>query len=47
MRLEFYEFLRPEQKFSSLEDLRQEVLRNAAQTREYFEKTGISGGFLR
>ena len=47
LRLEFYEFLRPEQKFSSLEDLRQEVLRNAAQTREYFEKTGISGGFLR
>ena len=32
--LEFYEFLRPEQKFPSLEALKQEIRRNADQTRE-------------
>ncbi len=37
--LEFYQFLRPEQKFASLEELRQEIQKNAAQTREYFQKT--------
>ncbi len=36
LRLEFHTFLRPERKFASLEELRQEVLRNAAQTRAYF-----------
>ena len=35
--LEFYKFLRPERKFSTLEDLRQEILRNAAETRAYFQ----------
>lgn len=35
--LEFYEFVRPERRFESLDALRQEVLRNARQTREYFQ----------
>jgi riboflavin kinase/FMN adenylyltransferase len=30
--LEFYNFLRPERKFDSLEELRQEILENAQQT---------------
>lgn len=34
--LEFYRFLRPEQKFASVEALRQAVLENAAQARQYF-----------
>ena len=36
IRMEFYHYLRPEQKFDSLEALRAEVMRNAQQTREYF-----------
>lgn len=36
--LEFYRFLRPEQKFDSLEELQAEIQKNAAQTREFFEK---------
>ncbi len=35
--LSFYAFLRPERKFPSLEDLRQEIQKNAAQTREFFQ----------
>ena len=35
--LEFHRFLRPEQKFTSLEVLRQEILRNAEETRAYFQ----------
>ena len=35
--LEFYEFLRPEQKFDSLEDLQAEIQKNAAQTRKLLE----------
>lgn len=34
--LEFCAFLRPEQRFASLEDLKQAVLNDAKQTREYF-----------
>ena len=34
VRLEFYKFLRPEQKFNSLEDLKAAILKNAEQTRE-------------
>lgn len=36
--LEFHSFLRPEQKFDSLEALREEILKNARQTREFFQK---------
>lgn len=36
MRLELYTFLRPEQKFASLEALKAEILRNAQQTRDFF-----------
>ena len=36
VRVEFYEYLRPEQKFPSIEALAEEIKRNARQTREYF-----------
>lgn len=38
LRLDFYKFLRPERKFPSLDALRAEVMRNADQTRTYFEE---------
>ena len=37
--LEFYQFLRPEKKFSSLEELRTEIQKNAVEVRNFFEKT--------
>ena len=37
--LQFHAFLRPERKFDSLEELREEIQKNAAQTRKIFEKT--------
>ncbi len=37
--LEFHKFLRPEKRFDSLEELRREIEKNAAQTRKFFEKT--------
>lgn len=36
IRVEFYKKLRGEKKFASLEELRQEILRNAEQTRAFF-----------
>ena len=39
LTLEFYKFLRPERKFPSLEELREEIRKNAAETRKYFENT--------
>lgn len=36
LTLEFYKFLRPERKFPSLEELRSEIQKNAAETRKYF-----------
>ena len=38
LTLEFHAFLRPEQKFDSLEKLQEEIRKNAAQTREFFGK---------
>ena len=38
LRLEFYKFLRPEEKFPSLEHLKAEIQKNAAQTRDFFGK---------
>ena len=38
LTLQFHTFLRPERKFESLEDLWQEIQKNAAQTREFFGK---------
>lgn len=38
LTLEFHKFLRPEKKFSSLEELRREIVKNAEQTRRYFEE---------
>jgi len=38
VRVEFYRRLRGEQKFDSLDALKQEILRNAEQTRAYFER---------
>jgi len=37
LTLEFYAFLRPEQKFPSLEDLQAEIQKNALQVRKFFE----------
>jgi len=37
--LEFHRFLRPERKFDSLEALRQEIRKNAEETKEFFGKT--------
>ncbi|MCI8525008.1 MAG: riboflavin biosynthesis protein RibF [Oscillospiraceae bacterium] len=36
LRIEFYRFLRPEQKFPSLEALRAAILQNAQETRDFF-----------
>ncbi len=36
--LAFYKYLRPEQKFASLEELRTQITADAAQTREFFKK---------
>lgn len=36
IRVEFCKFLRPERKFETLEELKEEILRNADQTREFF-----------
>ena len=38
VRMEFYKRLRGEEKFPSLEALKQEVMRNAQQTRDYFRE---------
>ena len=40
LRLELYEFLRPERKFPSLEALREAVMADAARTEEYFKEKG-------
>ena len=37
--VEFHHFLRPEQKFDSLEALREEILKNAEETRNFFAKS--------
>ena len=39
--LEFYRFLRPEVKFTSLDALKAEIHRNAQETRDYFEQNKI------
>ena len=39
LRMEFYDFVRPERKFSSLQELTDEVMRNARQVRDYFAPT--------
>lgn len=36
--LAFYAFLRPERKFDSMEQLHREIMENARQTKEFFEK---------
>ena len=38
LTLAFHDFLRPEQKFDSLDDLKAEIEKNAAQTRKIFKK---------
>ena len=37
--LEFYYFIRPEKKFSGLEELKAEIHRNAQETQEYLQRT--------
>ena len=39
LTLVFHKFLRPEQKFDSLEELQEEILKNAAETRKILEKS--------
>ena len=39
--LEFHQFLRPERKFDSLNELQTEIRKNARQTREYFKENGL------
>ena len=39
LTVEFHAFLRPEVRFPSLADLREEILKNAADTRKFFEKS--------
>ncbi|NLV49153.1 MAG: bifunctional riboflavin kinase/FAD synthetase [Clostridiales bacterium] len=36
VRLEFYDFLRPERKFSGVEELKRQILTDAGRVREYF-----------
>jgi len=36
-RVEFHEFLRPEQKFESLQELGSQIQRDAEQARKYFD----------
>ena len=43
--LEFWEFLRPETKFPDLQALREEILRNAQQTRAYFREHPVHTTF--
>lgn len=38
LTLEFYRYLRPEKRFDSLEELRREIVKNAEQTRGFFEE---------
>ena len=37
LTLSLHQFLRPERKFDDLEQLREEIQKNAAQTRKFFE----------
>lgn len=39
--LEFHKFLRPEEKFDTLEALRLEIEKNGEETRKFFQKTGF------
>jgi len=39
LTLSFYQFLRPEKKFTSLEELKTEIQKNIRQTRDLFEKS--------
>lgn len=41
VRMEFYARLRGERKFDSMQELSEEIGKNARQTREYFAKTGL------
>lgn len=40
MRIEFFKYLRGEQKFPSLQALSEEIGRNVEQTRDYFRRRG-------
>ena len=41
VRVEFHAFLRPEEKFSSIHELKTQIMRDAESTREYFEKEQV------
>lgn len=38
VRMEFFDYLRPEMKFNSLDELKNEVMKNEQQTREFFQR---------
>nr|WP_319489528.1 riboflavin biosynthesis protein RibF [uncultured Caproiciproducens sp.] len=40
VRVDLIKFLRPEHKFSGLDELKKEILKNGEQAREYFQKNG-------
>ena len=44
VRVDLLHFLRPERKFSGLQELRQEILRNGAQAREFFRRNPLPRG---
>lgn len=41
VRVDFYKFIRPERKFSSGEELMEEIQRNVVEVREYFDGIGL------
>jgi len=38
IRVEFFHFIRPEKKFASMEELQQQILKDAETARDYFVK---------
>lgn len=44
IRLYIYGFIRPERRFSSLEDMKKEIIKNAVQSKEIVEKTAYAEG---
>jgi riboflavin kinase/FMN adenylyltransferase len=41
VRIEFYSRIRPEQKFSDINQLKQQIINDAGSAREYFSKKGL------
>ena len=41
VRIEFYKLLRPEMKFSGIDELKRQILSDAERTREYFKNLNM------